>query len=342
MSSLTLYQLQPRTGGGFHFGQEGLDLEESSLTFASDSLFSALVVALAELEGDEAVTDFADSFQTGQPPFRLSTLFPYVGHLPLFPLPRLRINAKQVARKFTKDVKFVSPAIFRRLCQGDDMAAYLDTAQKGRFWQNESVWLSKQEADALPAALVCQKIWQHERVPRVTLDRLHGNSTPFRSGRITFNKGCGLWLAVQYHDERSRSRLELLLHHLGDRGIGGERTNGYGAYTLVTETELVAASKWMLSDDLPGRLLLSRYIPTPAEVGLLQEMAAAYQLTTIGGWLYSSQHPPLRRKKIRMLTEGSVLPGQPSGTLVDVQPDYDDFPHPVYRSGLALSVPVAL
>lgn len=345
MDNLIIYQLQPPVGGGFHFGEEGLELEDSSLTFASDSLFAAIVAALAEQEGAAAADDFMAPFENGQPPFRLSSAFPYVGHLPLLPLPRLRVKTAspdKLPRKFTKKVAFVSPAIFRRLCAGQVMDAYLDTEQAGCFLQDGTIWLTRTEAEALPVHLQNERVWLKARVPRVTLDRRSGQSTPYRSGRVGFNEGCGLWLAVQYHDLDSRQRLELLLHHLGDRGIGGERTNGYGAYSLIVDNDLAAPDKWLLPDDHNGRLLLSRFIPMETEVALLQQAQAAYHLAMVGGWLYSPQHKPLRRKRVRMLTEGSVLPGAVEGKLVDVQPDYKDFPHKVYRNGLALTVPVTL
>ncbi|MCB8965735.1 MAG: type III-A CRISPR-associated RAMP protein Csm4 [Ardenticatenaceae bacterium] len=379
MTNLTLYQLQPQALG-FHFGEEGLELEESRISFPSDSLFAALVATVAEQEGAQAVKDFTAPFANGEPPFRLTSLFPYVGQLPLLPLPMLQIkltpSASQLPRKFAKKVRFVSPGIFRRLVQGDDMDEYMASetndclpandhlSTNGRFLQSKAIWLTQQEIDSLPTTwleppaslkgnrdeqrqrlrepdtLAARHVWQNGSVPRVTLDRATNASTIYLMGRVAFNTECGLWLGVQYTDESWRPRLENLLHHLGDRGIGGERSNGYGAFKLINPPTLLPP----LPPNPVGeyQLLLSRYLPRETEMSVIQDTHAAYQLIPVGGWLGSPRAQNLRRKRLTLVVEGSVLgPGAVQGRIADVQPDWDGFPHPVWRSGLALTTPVA-
>lgn len=364
MAELILYRLQPPAGGGFHFGEEGLELEESQVLFPSDSLFAALVATLAEQEGPESTAAFAEPFDEtksawqGQPPLQLSSVFPYAGNLPLLPLPRLRINAPDVPRKFAKKVKFVSPAILQRLCRGDNMEEFIPVKNEktgemvwrnGRFLQDGAVWLTAAEQKDLPedwqklpaAALPWQPVWQRASVPRVALDRLSASSMIYLTGRVSFNDACGLWLGVRYLADGWRKRLEAILRHLGDRGIGGERTDGYGGFAL---DDSGFGPDWLKEDageTAVYHLLLSRFIPREAELHLLQDEQAAYHLVTVGGWLGSPTQKPLRRKQITMLAEGSILPGPLIGRLVDVRPDLMRDVHPVYRSGLALTLPVA-
>jgi CRISPR-associated protein Csm4 len=68
----------------------------------------------------------------------------------------------------------------------------------------------------------------------------------------------------------------------------------------------------------------------------------SYSLLERGGWV-SSSNPghQVRRKKVRMLGEGSVFKGEPIGQLADVRP-YKEFPHPVYRSGISLTLPIVI
>ena len=49
-----------------------------------------------------------------------------------------------------------------------------------------------------------------------------------------------------------------------------------------------------------------------------------------------------KRSATRMIAEGSVLvaPSEPRGSVTDVAPD--GFPHPVYRAGFALAIPIPL
>lgn len=367
MSTLTVYPLQPPPGGGFHFGELGLELEVSRAVFPSDSLFAALVVAIAEQEGADAAKAFADHFTSSAPPFRLTSAFPRAGALLLLPRPRLPIHTpslketereKRLPRKSAKKVQFVSPQICALLCAGLDMADYLPpggdssppTNGHGRFLQNGAIWLTADEQAQLPAAwrglspdaLPGQQVWRQGHIPRVTVDRRHNSSNVYLMGRVSFNAGCGLWFGVAGADAAMQARLAGLLAHLGDRGIGGERSSGYGVFTLEQTQEL---KLWQT----PGsyHLLLSRYLPTAAELPALRAEHASYQLVTVGGWLQTPYMPHLRRKQIAMVAEGSVVgtatvPGTAvSGSMADVKPEWQNFPHPVYRCGFALTAPVA-
>lgn len=351
-----LYRLQPPAGSGFHFGEQGLDLEESNVVFPSDSLFAAVVATIAEQEGGTAVETFIAPFNEQNPPFLLTSVFPRAGDLPLLPLPHLPIHTQTQAtaagdmllpRKFTKKVRFVSPAICRQLCAGADMDSYL-TAENGRFLQQGTVWLTAAEQAHLPekwrtfppTALNQQTVWNRGSVPRVTIDRVHNNSNIYLMGRVTFNQDCGLWLGVQYNDTSVTEVLETWLHHLADRGIGGERSNGYGSFQL--ERLAFPWPDWGTGNGY--RLLLSRYLPTQAEIqpALQEQPLTAYRLITVGGWLTSPHHPHLRRKQISLLAEGGVVGAEVQGRIVDVRPDWQDFPHPVWRYGLALTLPATV
>ena len=105
-----------------------------------------------------------------------------------------------------------------------------------------------------------------------------------------------------------------------------------------------------LRDPLHGRIawLLSRYLPARAELpACLDHESAAYRLVRVGGWARSLYGADQRRKQINLLTEGSLVAWPPSpvvGKIEDLRPEYPasdgDFPHPVWRSGLAVAVGV--
>jgi CRISPR/Cas system CSM-associated protein Csm4 (group 5 of RAMP superfamily) len=65
-------------------------------------------------------------------------------------------------------------------------------------------------------------------------------------------------------------------------------------------------------------------------------------LTTRGGRVESDVRWGDPKKQTRMVAEGSVLvaAAEPRGAAADVAPE--GFPHPVYRSGFALTVPIPL
>jgi len=197
-------------------------------------------------------------------------------------------------------------------------------------------------------------VYETAQVPRVTVDRINSASEIFHAGRVTFAPGCGLWFGVAWHRPQDRVGNTNLTYHeafaraldlLADDGLGGERSTGYGAFTHDQEKEPLS-----LADPTPGglALLLSRYHPQPKELpAALAGDKTAYELISVGGWLRSWDGAAQRRKRLWLVAEGSVVravgPG-PWGDLVDVRPTYGspagDLPHPVWRYGLALGVPV--
>jgi CRISPR-associated protein Csm4 len=214
--------------------------------------------------------------------------------------------------------------------------------------QDGRVWIAQQESKLLPAdwhkldeaALKAKRIWKSQRVPRVAIDRISNSSQIYHVGRTTFAPGCGLWFLADL-DQPQVSLFESLLH-LGDGGIGGERSAGYGAFSVEEA----------VPPDLPSPkrsrhvMTLSRYNPTMDEIeaGVLGD-GASYELVDVGGWLASPEGPAQRRKRVRMIEAGSVLvaPVPVVGRIVDVCPEYDQPgapQHPVWRSGIALTVGV--
>jgi len=347
----TTYRLNPKPGAGFHFGLRGLEQEASAPHCPSDTLFAALVATLADLEGADGVAAFVAPFERGQPPFLLTSVFPRVGDLSLFPLPyaRIELTPQRGQRKLLKKLRYVSPAIFRRILDRRPMDEYANGENgKGAFLQDGKVWIAAEEAQRLPTGwrglssdqLRKQKVWQSQPIDRVTVGRVTSASAIYRIGRTVYGPDCGLWFGVQWPgdpDSTSQERLETLLLHLGDRGLGGERSVGYGQFTF---------ERAFLTLDLPERapdgpaLTLSRYLPRREELPSALQGDAFYRLSPVEGWLNASGHKAQRRKQVRLLTEGSVF--QPVGTgpwgcLADARPaGWND--HPIWRYGYACPV----
>lgn len=339
-------------GSGFHFGVHGLGEEETAIAFPSDSLFAALAARLAEIEGPEAVERFAAPFLEGDPPWALTSTFPFAGKVRFFPPPLSRLHAEEgppaataapseAPHKVLKKVRFVSEAIFRRLIAGTPLKEIYPSAHK---LQSRSLLLDSNEAALLPPGLADERerIWEVERRPRVTVERATDRASIFHSGRVSFADGCGLWFGVHRApaDGDSREQPAALLEELAAAGLGGNRSAGFGAARIAPAAEL----------DLPdaaGRpwVSLSRYLPREDEIMALVDPRAAYTLHSVGGWLESPARRGLRRLAVNLLGEGSVfgpLPRLIPGRIADVRPrfptDPDPLGHAVYRSGLAVAV----
>lgn len=338
------YQFVPPPMGGFHLGREGLALEETADSFPSDSLVAAMIAVAFQVYPAHEAQTFVDWLKDGH--LRVSSVFPYVASLPLFPLPRMRVELGErgdpkTAKKLKK-LAYVSSGILALLLQGTAMNAWLPTddnpAPKGQIINRGKVWLTNKEAATLDADLLHEKLWDTGQVPRVTVDRRNSSTAIYQVGRTVFRPGCGLWMMADVADEL-HPMLETLLHALSDSGIGGERSSGYGQFTL----KAMPVPPLPTPDTTQRGMLLSRYSPQYDELsaGVLQG-DSSYDLVDVGGWFYSPQHASHRRARVRMLEVGSVIStanGVPMGQLVDV--NQESKPHPVYRGGLAMMIGVS-
>lgn len=373
MNDLTVYHLTPPAGHdalSFHFGRQGIGLEEATEALASDSFFAALVTQAAVLDGitsgEERIPAFARRFLDGAPPLLHSSIFPRLGDVPLLPRPSLPLDmldgklSERIGKGF-KRLRYLSPALFMAVCTNQPIT------EPPLIMQDGKVWITITEAETLPepwkrkpnesdvawqARLQETRIWSIASIPRVTVDRVTSASAYYEVGRVTYASGAGLALLVRFNDPATKPYFELLLTLLGESGLGGRRSSGYGAFAYTSGT----LPPYSLASVGRRAVLLSRYIPNTGELQALTSESAAYQLVNVGGWLYSVGHPAQRRQRVRMVTEGSVLDVSRvavRGEIVDVRPNYakstHEHPvfgcgigtsHPVYRSGLALTVPI--
>jgi len=344
-----VYPLRPRAP--FHFGVRGVGVEATALTARSDSLFSALCITLRELYGEAELTGFLGQFPTRDNPARdlpllLSSGLPYAGEIRFYPRPLLPVPGLErdpAEQKHQKKITFVSETIFRAWVGGDDVLQHYDRSEDGNLLHGGQVWVTADERAALSKSerfldedTGQVRMWTVGDVPRVTVDRISSSSSVYQAGQVRFAPGAGLYLLVVWRDDGWRDRFWEVLQVLGDAGIGGERSSGYGLFTpqepqSVDLPDVEKADRWVM---------LSSCWPLPGQEGILGA-GAAYHLENRRGWMDSPDGRNLRRKSVRMIEPGSVLRALPDqttyGGLADVTPDIFTT-HPVWRYGLALSV----
>ncbi len=137
---------------------------------------------------------------------------------------------------------------------------------------------------------------------------------------------------------------------LADTGFGGRRSSGWGQ-TAAPEFESGSWPRLLLpkvagasdggpepgteSEQAPLFWLLSLYSPGPKDS--VDWSSGDYQLTSRNGHVDSRAGSGAAKKALRMIAEGSVLAvrDEPVGVAVDVAPE--NFSHPVYRAGFALT-----
>lgn len=361
MSSFTRVRLKPK--GAFHFGGRGVGMEHSEVGLPADSLFSALCVTLAELGGAAEVEALLERFRTAAP-FRLTSLMPCAGNVFLLPYPMIGPpdvpGVLQVSqRKRFKEIAWVSEAVFRTLARAEKPGPDLLDGNRPITVQSEKVWVTRAERNALSAfegrdpetdAVRCGVLWRTGARPRVTVDRATSASAVYAAGATQFNllgdKPAGLYTVIEWLDADAslRERIRLAFEALGEAGIGGERSSGFGQFDALD---------W---DDLPGWDIgapqgeffttLSPYLPRPEESDVLGPRAR-YEIVLRRGWLSLPGFTNVYRGTVRLLAEGSVLhhpaQGAPCGMLAEMTParvTQARGPR-VYRYGLAFPVRVA-
>jgi CRISPR-associated protein Csm4 len=339
---MEFYKIIPRAP--FHFGERGIGQEETATFPHSDTLFAALISVWRLMYRTarfdrlvEGCTQFDES-----PPFRISSAFPYVGEVRFLPRPAIPLVGAGGDRKQGKEVTYLSWRQAEDLVNSDVPQSVQpeDTMMKGRLWLHPRDKSRVRAALGLSdrADLSQARPWSSadtEAMARVTVDRVTDASSLYYQGMVRFADGCGFYVLADVADEAYREPLEAGLRMLGEQGLGGRRSAGLGQFTLRTETADVPTA---LEGERNYYWLLSLYHPTrqEAEAGTLD--GARYELITRRGWIYSPDGMSQRRRGIRMLSEGSLLPRDAAGDVVDVRPAAG-FPHPIWRSGLAFTIP---
>jgi len=181
---------------------------------------------------------------------------------------------------------------------------------------------------------------------RVTLrssagvDRLSNSAVEIHSTAcLEFARGSGLWTIVQFSSEDARARWQapvrsaLLL--LADSGLGGERSRGWGR-SEAPEWQPWAPPEAPAADQ--AYWLLSLY--TPSEHDAVDWKRGNYATVSRRGRIESTARWGEPKLPTTMITEGSVLlaSNELRGAASNVAPE--GFPHPVYRAGFAVTIPI--
>lgn len=346
MATCEVYRLEVKSP--LHLGERGIGIEETRESFPSDSLFAALVSALREIASQREFHRFLETFLAetsdgAQPPFLLSSAFPYAAHTLFFPRPMTMSRIKGPKEWKWKRIRFVSQRILGPFLRGEALDGEM---RQENLVQARTAWVTREELGKLPMGKTERNsFWEVDRVPRVTTDRITNRSVIYHCGRLYFRQGCGLFFLVHWQDESFRGLLEAALTFLGEAGIGGERSAGHGQFALQGPETIDALP---IREDSRSFLTLSRYHSTlrDLQAGVLGQ-GASYRITTTRGWVYSPDGRAHERRTLRLLEEGSIFPGTANalyGDIVDVAPVDEAgervFPHPVYRYGLAFPLGV--
>lgn len=341
MGELKIVKLYFRSA--LHLGADvsGIGLEDSRFIAHSDTLFSCLINSYAELHsGDSsAVEKLLEPFREGEPPFRVSSAFPF--------------QMRTEAATYYLPKPLVDPPLFYDSMEGQwAKQVYGKLVRNTQLVQIDTFknWLEGEEADL--DGLETQNISSfciREIRPQHTRDRLTDATTIYHTGLVHFHGRSGLYFLVELNNKSllNWGAFRVMLSRAGMNGLGGRRSHGNGVFNVNDDTISKLDQSWRELFDLPkqnGFINLSLYLPEPETVDKLDPVA--YQLVPRRGWCYSSVTPrQMKRKTVMMVGEGSVFRNELKGTLADVTPEKseqsDGFTaHKLYRYGLPISLPI--
>jgi CRISPR type III-A-associated RAMP protein Csm4 len=274
--------------------------------------------------------------RAARPEVRLSSCFPYVRKTLLIQPPRTVWPPAQTGKLRWKSARFVPASLVPSLLRAEEL--------------NPDQWivdpvsgcLLPVEKNAPPSPPF--RVAQQASAP---VDRVTGVSEdPHSTAFIQFAPGCGVWFLAVVDDgafDVWRDRIKAAARLLADTGLGGERSKGWGR----SEPPVFDQGEFprVLLDE-PGQnggekawWLISLF--SPSESDAVDWSRGSYEVMTRTGRLESAARWGDLKPATRMVGEGSVVLSQeaPVGAARNVAPN--GVPHPVYRSGLALALPVS-
>jgi CRISPR type III-A-associated RAMP protein Csm4 len=183
------------------------------------------------------------------------------------------------------------------------------------------------------------------------VDRLRLTATDAESSAcVEFEAGSGLWTVVRFADDEARAAwvepLRSAFRLLADSGFGGGRSKGWGqvqrlefeagTWPSILLPKVGRAAKNDAHEEQTSRSYWLMSLYSPAAADKLNWSGGQYELAVRNGRVEGSRGT--LKKSVRMVVEGCILEAasEPVGTAIDVAPE--GFPHPVYRSGIALSL----
>jgi CRISPR type III-A-associated RAMP protein Csm4 len=311
--------------------------------YRSDRLYSALCLAMRQLGFlDEWLGETA---LAAKPAVAFTSLFPYQGDtlfavppVSLWPPPAALVSAPTPGSRRRirwEGARFVPLRVIELLVNGESISAdqWSPDTESGCL-------LHRDRSGSGP----------FRRVKRggAAVDRLTGRAAAIEPlACVEFEPGSGLWSAARYRDSAAESnwssRVQGAFRLLADTGFGGRRVSGWGQteaphFEEGTWPGLLMPKLGQASEAAEASLywLLSVYSPCSSDRIAWDD--GNYQLAVRGGRIESAAAFGAQKKSLRMISEGSVLEAEsePIGAAVNVAPE--EFSHPVYRSGLAVTV----
>lgn len=313
----------------WRIGPESGARDRVDLIYHSDSLFSAVTAAM-RLLGRQDEWLAATAANPNGSAVRFSSFFPFAGDIPLVAPPRSVWPPPPSAKVRWKGARFIPLHLVSALLAGQAL--------------EEDRWNLDGPSECLIPAGRSGPFRISVR-SNAAVDRLSGHMRTHASTCLEFGSGAGLWAAVSFGGDENYERwsdpIRAALRLLADSGFGGERSRGWGRSETPEFTEGTFPGL-ILTDISSGNgteyWMLSLFSPGLDDA--VDWRRGSYSVLTRGGRVESPVASGASKRLLNMIAEGSVLSAAApvNGSAPNVAPE--GFPHPVYRAGFALAIPI--
>jgi CRISPR type III-A-associated RAMP protein Csm4 len=315
-----------RPTGPWRIGPDSGDRDRVERVYHSDTLYSAVAGAMERLGMLEEWLEA--TARAAVPAVRFSSCFPFNGDT-LYVMPPRSLWPPLASSKVRwKGARFAPLTLIQGMLTGKAVS--------------EEGWAVDGASETL-ITMGTQGPFRVSVRSSAAVDRGGESVEPHSSACLEFAPHAGLWARAAFADDDAREQwkgsVTAALRLLADSGFGGERSRGWGRADIEVSDYHSPAS----TVDAGGETawwMLSLYHPAPGDA--IDWKRGNYAVTTRSGRAESGAGWGELKGFTRMITEGSVLvaPSEPRGSINDVAPE--GFPHPVYRAGYALSIPIPL
>ncbi|NWF51095.1 MAG: type III-A CRISPR-associated RAMP protein Csm4 [Ignavibacteriaceae bacterium] len=320
----------------------------SELFLRSDTLFSAICSAANKFYGNSVVESFLQPNS-----IKISSAYPYYKDEFFFPKPlnfypdeiekldSLNLIEKYDLLKEFKKVKFISKVLLEILLQGKEKRQSIDKSYFSQDFILNTCWrtIKNITPENKKEGQEEDKIFKVNEIPHIVMDRITNQTQIFYKTEVYFNKNAGLFFLAEINKDLL-AKFETVLRFLGDEGIGADRTIGKGLFEIevIDNFSITAAEKF------DSFYSLSLYSPIEEEFYKIESEKSFYEFDVRKGWVSNNT---LRRKSLRMFTEGSILKFKeeiaPNGVihkLLEKEKYPKDLSNDIFRSGQALFLPI--
>lgn len=327
MASASIVRFRPT--GPWRFGPDSGSRGGVDLIYHSDSVFAAVSHAMQQLGDLEEWLEATARNQADEPEVRFSSLFPFQEDTLYVAPPRSVWPPPPSPKLRYKGARFIPLQLAQALLAEQPV--------------DEDRWTLDGESQCLVPANKDDRRGPFRIAVRssAAVDRLNAAATePHSTACIEFSRDAGLWLLAVFAGDEARDkwepRVRSALRLLADTGFGGERSRGWGR---SLDPEWSPAPEFAAPQSETAYWLLSLY--APAESDTVDWKTGNYATIARTGRVESAAAWGALKRETMMIAEGSVLvaAGPPRGEARDVAPP--DFPHPVFRAGFAVAIPIA-